>query len=176
MPLIKEETYQTQSELEPKEDKALKATQKQNEKKEETKVSDFKVSARINDKHGQLEQEIKQIHSSSVGDVSKSAIQKASPRVNVGKEIVPLPKDKPRTPEEQDDLAWPLTASKALKHFMTKLSDFEKGEILDYKQVYFLGCDSEKIKGSPLNANNYGFDDDSGDYNTVINDHIAYRF
>jgi dual specificity tyrosine-phosphorylation-regulated kinase 2/3/4 len=59
---------------------------------------------------------------------------------------------------------------------MSKLTDYEKGEILDYKQIYFIAPDADKIKGSPLNPENYGYDDDNGDYHTVLNDHIAYRF
>jgi len=56
------------------------------------------------------------------------------------------------------------------------LSDYEKGEILDYKEIYFIGPNSQKIKGSPLNDLNYGYDDDKGDYKVALNDHIAYRF
>lgn len=59
---------------------------------------------------------------------------------------------------------------------MGKLSDYEKGEILDYKQIFFLGLESDKIKGSPLKAHNYGYDDDRGDYKIAYKDHIAYRF
>ena len=59
---------------------------------------------------------------------------------------------------------------------MANLSDYEKGEILDYKEIYFLGLNSPKIKGSPLLPHNYGFDDDRGDYNVVMKDHMAYRY
>jgi len=41
-----------------------------------------------------------------------------------------------------------LTPAKALKYFMQYTDDFEKGEILDYKQVYFLGL-PEEDKGLP---------------------------
>ncbi len=59
---------------------------------------------------------------------------------------------------------------------MKHLTDFEKGEILDYWKVHFLGLDSEKIKGSPLDKLNFGYDNDKGDYQTVLRDHIAYRY
>lgn len=36
-------------------------------------------------------------------------------------------------------LQFPITPAKALKHFMNHMTDYEKGEILDYKQVHFLG-------------------------------------
>lgn len=52
-----------------------------------------------------------------------------------------------RVPEE---VQYPLTPAKALKLFMQYLTDYEKGEILDYKQIYFLGLNAKKIKGSPL--------------------------
>ena len=50
------------------------------------------------------------------------------------------------------------------------------GEILDYQQVYFLGLNAKKIKGSPAYEYNYGFDDERGDYKTVMNDQISYRY
>ncbi len=63
---------------------------------------------------------------------------------------------------------------------MDQITDYEKGEILDYKQIFFLGLGSEKIKGSPLlkadGAQNYGYDDERGDYNVVMHDHIGYRY
>ena len=34
---------------------------------------------------------------------------------------------------------FPMSAGKALKLFMSQLTDYEKGEILDYKQIYFMG-------------------------------------
>lgn len=71
---------------------------------------------------------------------------------------------------------YPLQPGKALKLFMNKLPDYEKSEILDYKSIYFLGLSSKKIEGNPLKDFNYGYDDDRGDYNVVIGDHIAYRF
>jgi dual specificity tyrosine-phosphorylation-regulated kinase 2/3/4 len=51
-----------------------------------------------------------------------------------------------------------------LKLFLNNLTDYEKGEILEYKEVYFLGLNAPKIKGSPLLPHNYGYDDDRGDY------------
>lgn len=59
---------------------------------------------------------------------------------------------------------------------MNHLTDHEKGEILDYKLIYFLGLGAQKIKGSPLHPYNFGYDDDRGDYKVILGDHIAYRF
>jgi hypothetical protein len=33
---------------------------------------------------------------------------------------------------EHTEVEFPLTAGKALKHYMSSLTDYEKGEILDY--------------------------------------------
>lgn len=45
---------------------------------------------------------------------------------------------------------------------MKELTDYEKGEILDFKQIFFLGKrkEAKKIKGNPLYPYNFGYDDD----------------
>ena len=59
-----------------------------------------------------------------------------------------------------------------------RLNMYERGEILDYRNVYFCGrSDAKKISGDIRHAsNNYGFDDNNGDYQVVKGDHIAYRY
>lgn len=43
--------------------------------------------------------------------------------------------------------------------------------------MFFVGAAAAaKVLGSSSKPNNYGYDDDRGDYNIVINDHICYRF
>lgn len=71
---------------------------------------------------------------------------------------------------------FPIQPGKALKLYMDKLTDYEKSEILDYKNIYFLGLDAQKFEGSPIHEFNYGYDDERGDYIVNIGDHIAYRF
>jgi len=56
------------------------------------------------------------------------------------------------------------------------LTDYEKIEIQNYQEVYFLGLESTKIKASSLLGHNFGFDDERGDYQVVMKDHLAYRF
>ena len=70
------------------------------------------------------------------------------------------------------------------------LNVFERGEIVDYEKdgIYFTGTvNARKIIGSltpsPTHAaaeknsgNNYGYDDERGDYNIVLGDHLAYRY
>ena len=73
------------------------------------------------------------------------------------------------------DIALPTSPANVLRTFSNKLTSFEQSEILKYPAVYCIGIDSKKIKTS-CNAANYGFDDDNGDYRTMIKDHIAYRY
>ena len=42
--------------------------------------------------------------------------------------------------------------------------------------MFFLGLGAEKINGSKFNQFNFGYDDERGDYNVVLKDHLAYRF
>lgn len=69
-----------------------------------------------------------------------------------------------------------MTPALATKNF--KLNLYEKGEILDFRKVYFCGRpDAKKISGDiKRSVNNYGFDDDKGDYKVVSGDHLAYRY
>ena len=63
---------------------------------------------------------------------------------------------------------------------MAALNIFEKGEIIDYQNegVYFCGTrDAKKFVGDlAANNSNFGFDDERGDYNIVMGDHLAYRY
>jgi len=72
----------------------------------------------------------------------------------------------------------PVSGAKVWKHYLKRqgITDFEKTEILDYKQCFFLGLEAEKIKGSKNQQYNYGYDDERGDYNVVLKDQIAYRY
>ncbi|KAM3584810.1 serine/threonine protein kinase, CMGC, dual-specificity [Umbelopsis sp. WA50703] len=65
----------------------------------------------------------------------------------------------------------------ALKLYMSHLSPYEKAEILEFSQVYFVGSQSKKHNGNiEQTACNYGYDDDRGDYRVVNQDHLAYRY
>lgn len=57
------------------------------------------------------------------------------------------------------------------------LSEYEKKEVLDYTSVYYYGGGSRKKPATLDNsANNYGYDDERGDYLIVNHDHLAYRY
>lgn len=61
---------------------------------------------------------------------------------------------------------------------MAHFNIFERGEIVDYKDVYFCGTQDAQKHVGDLSADvaNFGYDDDRGDYNIVNGDHLAYRY
>ena len=66
-----------------------------------------------------------------------------------------------------------LLKSSDAKH----LCAYEKEEVLNYDHVYFIGAGSGKKQASPDHStNNYGYDDDRGDYQIITGDHLAYRY
>ena len=57
------------------------------------------------------------------------------------------------------------------------MTDYEKKEILDYPEIYFIGAPTaQKVQGSSQLEHNYGYDDEKGDYKIINNDHIGYRY
>ncbi|PGH23055.1 CMGC/DYRK/DYRK2 protein kinase [Polytolypa hystricis UAMH7299] len=69
-----------------------------------------------------------------------------------------------------------VSPSQALK--MANLNIFERGEIIDFKDIYFCGTHKAKKHIGDLNAQtaNFGYDDERGDYQIVFGDHLAYRY
>lgn len=61
---------------------------------------------------------------------------------------------------------------------MANLNIFERGEIIDFKDIYFCGTQKAKKHIGDLKSQsaNFGYDDERGDYNIVIGDHLAYRY
>eukprot|EP00753_Platysulcus_tardus_P012336 PLAT3354.32.p1 GENE.PLAT3354.32~~PLAT3354.32.p1 ORF type:complete len:618 (+),score=315.29 PLAT3354.32:556-2409(+) len=70
----------------------------------------------------------------------------------------------------------PMTPAQALRFHSSNLSEYEQGEVLEFKQVYYTGHRDKKIRATISSSNNHGFDDDRGDYKVVLHDHIAYRY
>lgn len=60
------------------------------------------------------------------------------------------------------------------------LLEYEKTEILEYDQVYYLNLqerkNSTKLPTTPDGPENLGFDNDKGEYLCEVHDQIAYRF
>ncbi|KAI9569102.1 hypothetical protein HD554DRAFT_2204797 [Boletus coccyginus] len=71
-----------------------------------------------------------------------------------------------------------LTPEELLKSSQAQfLSPYEREECLNYPQVYCVGAGSLKKQAHPdFSANNFGYDDERGDYLVVNNDHLAYRY
>lgn len=69
-----------------------------------------------------------------------------------------------------------VTPNQALQ--MVNLNIFERGEIIDYKEIYFCGTKNAKKHVGDLSQQtlNFGYDDDRGDYKIVLGDHLAYRY
>lgn len=58
------------------------------------------------------------------------------------------------------------------------LNIYERGEIIDYNDVYFCGTqNARKVVGDlQSDAPNFGYDDERGDYTIVPGDHLSYRY
>jgi len=71
-----------------------------------------------------------------------------------------------------------MTSAVALKKYIKSLSGYEQGEILDYDQVWTVGHASAKLNTNKnsANKNNYGYDEENGDYIVKLRDHIAFRY
>jgi serine/threonine protein kinase len=70
----------------------------------------------------------------------------------------------------------PISGIKVLKLFKEQLSTYEQGEVLDFEAVYCLGFQPRRARQAAATLINFGYDDDRGDYQVVIGDHIAYRY
>ncbi|KAF9119196.1 hypothetical protein BGW39_000489, partial [Mortierella sp. 14UC] len=66
----------------------------------------------------------------------------------------------------------------ALKTYAPCLSLYERAEIGEFPQVYYVGqnCRQKRTSGMDANNSNFGFDDERGDYLIVNHDHISYRY
>jgi len=78
----------------------------------------------------------------------------------------PLPPGQPLSPEA-------ILQSSQVQY----LSSFEREEIPGFPSVYYFGARSKKKPAAPENStNNFGYDDERGDYLVVNHDHLAYRY
>jgi hypothetical protein len=66
----------------------------------------------------------------------------------------------------------------AFKLYQQHLSPFERQEIMKYSQIFFVGKHIKNKYQATVDkpSNNYGYDDERGDYLFVPNDHLAYRY
>lgn len=155
-----------------------------------TKASQTQKALFIPDKAKQAKKETKQALGTTSISIAQNTPKKAqalshsilSPgknQLSTGKNVSLSPKkEEPVPAKPQSEKAFPLTAAQALRIYADKLSDAEKGEILDYKEIFYMNKvqvkrDSKLSKSSDCN---YGYDDDKGDYNAYVGDQIAYRY
>ncbi|GLH10192.1 Dual specificity tyrosine-phosphorylation-regulated kinase 2 [Gryllus bimaculatus] len=64
----------------------------------------------------------------------------------------------------------------ALKYYGSRLTEYERNEVENYSEIWYLGLDACKIHGDEVASQNGGYDDDNGSYNKVLHDHILYRY
>ncbi|KAI8992500.1 hypothetical protein BDB01DRAFT_847869 [Pilobolus umbonatus] len=111
-----------------------------------------------------------------------------SPRTDFNHSLTPEERSRPQLIKESL-LMWdkemveafspgvPKSSQVAVRYYGHYLSPFEKTEIHKYPEVYFVGHHAKKRQGTPDNAAlNYGYDDERGDYQSVISDHLGYRY
>lgn len=77
-------------------------------------------------------------------------------------------------------VTFPVDPRTAVQHLSKFLLEYEKSEILEYDQIYYVNM-SERPPGkhfltTPDGPENGGFDNDKGEYICNEKDHIAYRF
>ena len=92
---------------------------------------------------------------------------------------------------------FPMSCEQALRFYSGVLTDYEKHEIGKHSIIYYLGQNcSKKIKGKVINRVgkppeyvqrvkdrlremsifNHGYDDEQGDYQVTVKDHLGYRY
>ena len=61
---------------------------------------------------------------------------------------------------------------------IANLNIYERGEIVDYKDIYFCGTQNAAKHVGELSSDaaNFGYDDDRGDYTIASGDHLSYRY
>ncbi|KAK9688576.1 serine/threonine protein kinase, CMGC, dual-specificity, variant 2 [Basidiobolus ranarum] len=69
-----------------------------------------------------------------------------------------------------------FTPQYILKNSTFKLHCYERTEILQFPHVYYCGQNNRKKPTSNGGSANFGFDDDRGDYQITMNDHLLYRY
>jgi dual specificity tyrosine-phosphorylation-regulated kinase 2/3/4 len=68
-----------------------------------------------------------------------------------------------------------MSGVEAEKEFSHALTKYEHQEILDFKEVYYLGK-LEAKQGQIESKENFGFDDEEGNYLMASEDHLDYRY
>lgn len=101
--------------------------------------------------------------------------EKCSPTISQGKSSASLDTVKSSSSPKSSKVV-PLTPEQALKQYKHHLTAYEKLEIINYPEIYFVGPNAKKRHGVIGGPNNGGYDDADGAYIHVPRDHLAYRY
>lgn len=59
----------------------------------------------------------------------------------------------------------------------SELSSYERQEMYNFDEIFYIGSPKWKKQASPDKpTNNFGFDDERGDYIVIDHDHLGYRY
>ncbi|RUS22862.1 hypothetical protein BC937DRAFT_86229 [Endogone sp. FLAS-F59071] len=130
---------------------------------------------------GSLARFIEPTEESDSGTPSRSGASTSTGEEIMSSYVKNVPKDKDASKDKLRDkdggLRVAMGPQAALKLYVLHLSLYERGEILDYPQIYFVGQHAQKKPATPeQTTNNFGFDDERGDYNIIMQDHLCYRY
>ena len=81
----------------------------------------------------------------------------------------------PEGKEDDDIKELPMTNTELLR-LNQNITAWEREEVQHYDKIYFHGPKARKIEASKGQPYNNGFDDESGSYIKVLNDHLMYRY
>ena len=70
----------------------------------------------------------------------------------------------------------PTNPGDAVRRYSAFLTSYEKNEIFEFPDIYFVGNRTNKITPDPNEPYNQGFDDEANNYKLIVGDHLAYRF
>ena len=92
--------------------------------------------------------------------------------------IRPPPEGKESTEtqkETSNQTQVPITSNDFLR-LNQNITAWEREEVQNYDKVFFYGPKARKIDAAKGQPYNNGFDDESGSYIKVLNDHLMYRY
>ncbi|GJQ80336.1 hypothetical protein Trydic_g254 [Trypoxylus dichotomus] len=79
-------------------------------------------------------------------------------------------------PQAEKPKTMVATPEQVMKLYMNKLTPYERYEIYNYPQIYFIGANAKKRPGIIGNPNNCDYDNEQGSYIHIPHDHVAYRY
>ena len=82
----------------------------------------------------------------------------------------------PKVRRNTQGMRLPMTPQQAVKEYGHKMTAYERKEIIEFPEVWYLGLEAKKVEGVPGGQQNCGYDDENGSYVKMIHDHISYRY